>query len=356
MIMKESFMSATASTANVNTSRSSQTPSPLTAAASFTNNISSNSDLDLDDSNYFSGIINQDVNPFRMNSNCNKSLSNIIGSSSLSTNFNQILIDSTNNNNDEHLLKSLNILNSAFSSSLFKNNNKSDSTGLTSTQTNEQQQSNLLHQQCGICGKCPMINGKTLVGCLHSFCQPCLMKSTCNAISNSIIACPICSQETLVPTGGIDALMPHYSNPILLNLPIYSSSSTSSTSSSSSSSSSSATTSSTSPPITNVNAVNNTRFNSKPNYSNQNYLDDLIDSSSSYDQAMLKKQQQQQLKNRLLQIENDIQKTYSFYVQQLNERRDSLIKEFHSIIQFLIKRKNRHENDIENVIDYDLFN
>jgi len=36
--------------------------------------------------------------------------------------------------------------------------------------------------------------------------------------ASSIIACPICSQETLIPNGGIDALMPHYSNPLLLSL------------------------------------------------------------------------------------------------------------------------------------------
>ena len=63
---------------------------------------------------------------------------------------------------------------------------------------------------------------------------------------------------------------------------------------------------------------------------------DLIDSSNNYDHSfLLKKQlfqqqqqkvQQQQQQNRLLQIENEIQKTYAFYVQNLNERRDYLLK------------------------------
>lgn len=92
----------------------------------------------------------------------------------------------------------------------------------------QQQQPNQFHQQqCGMCGKDPMVNGKTLVGCLHSFCQSCLIQSTLNGrsqiqtgingLGSSIITCPVCSQETLIPNGGIDALMPHYSNPMLLN-------------------------------------------------------------------------------------------------------------------------------------------
>ena len=84
-------------------------------------------------------------------------------------------------------------------------------------------------QQCGICRKEPMLNGKTLIGCLHSFCQSCLMQSQTvthshgmnflgNDINNSsILTCPVCYQETLMPSGGIDALMPHYSNPSLLS-------------------------------------------------------------------------------------------------------------------------------------------
>ena len=59
-------------------------------------------------------------------------------------------------------------------------------------------------QQCGLCGKEPMANGKTLVGCLHSFCQACLIHSTMNGrsqiqsglngLGSSVITCPVCSQ------------------------------------------------------------------------------------------------------------------------------------------------------------------
>ena len=136
---------------------------------------------------------------------------------SLSASFNTKMNCEENNNNN-NLIKSLanlNMLNSAFY--------KQDQSGNEMETTDTSSNSSLLHQQCGICGKFPMVNGKTLVGCLHSFCQSCLIQATLpNSVLSSgaaaIIACPICAQETLVPSGGIDALMPHYSNPLLLNL------------------------------------------------------------------------------------------------------------------------------------------
>ncbi len=81
---------------------------------------------------------------------------------------------------------------------------------------------------------------------------------------------------------------------------------------------------------------------------------DLVDlSNNNYDQSfLLKKQhfqqqqqqkihQQQQQQNRLLQIENEIQNTYAFYVKNLNERRDYLLKEFHNIVQFIINQNQK---------------
>lgn len=207
-------------------------------------------------------------------------------------------------------------------------------------------------QRCGICGTEPMINGKTLVGCLHSFCQPCLIQSTLNGLSliqsglaSSIITCPICSQETLIPNGGIDALMPSFSNQIFTNslasndfslIPAFKASYLSSSSSiSSSSSSSSTTTTNSSPQISNYPKNNN-------NNNNNNFSLGLDSDSTSNEQSMLLKRQQIQLQqNRLIQIESDIQKTFSFYVQSLSERRDTLIKELHAIFQFVIKQ-NQH--------------
>jgi len=136
-------------------------------------------------------------NPFRLSDN--------------TSSFNQTsqsLMDLEQQTASNHLIKSLtnlNMLNQSFSSSLlFKPDSQDDSNNNVNPT-----------QQCGICGKYPMINGKTLVGCLHSFCQSCLMSNNPLVSASSIIACPICSQETLIPNGGIDALMPHYSNPVL---------------------------------------------------------------------------------------------------------------------------------------------
>lgn len=66
-------------------------------------------------------------------------------------------------------------------------------------QTNQHQQ-----QQCGLCGKDSMMNGKTLVGCWHSFCHACLnqaimsgrcqIQTSVNGLGSSIIVCPVCSQ------------------------------------------------------------------------------------------------------------------------------------------------------------------
>lgn len=75
-------------------------------------------------------------------------------------------------------------------------------------QSHHQQNSANFHQQhqCGLCGKEPMLNGKTLVGCLHSFCHGCLIQSTLNGrsqiqqaagvngLGSSIITCPVCAQ------------------------------------------------------------------------------------------------------------------------------------------------------------------
>lgn len=176
------------------------------------------------ESNYLNGIdpIDNIFNPF-------ESASSFI---SLSTSYSQQKIMESHNqeegpmsNNLMKSLNNLNMLNSPFSNNILEakvntNNNTNHCNNIRSSNSTPQP-SNLLHQTCGICGKYPMTNGKTLVGCLHSFCQPCLIQSSLsNSLlsTSSIIACPICSQETLIPNGGIDALMPHYSNPILLSL------------------------------------------------------------------------------------------------------------------------------------------
>lgn len=53
--------------------------------------------------------------------------------------------------------------------------------------------------------------------------------------------------------------------------------------------------------------------------------------------------QAQQQQNRLLQIENEIRNTYAFYVKNLNERRDYLLKEFHNIVQFVISQNQKNK-------------
>jgi hypothetical protein len=91
----------------------------------------------------------------------------------------------------------------------------------------------------------------------------------------------------------------------------------------------------------NTNELNNLLINSSNSILEGN---DLM--NSNYDQAFLiKKQrlqfQQQKLlqhqlqQNRLFKIENEIQKTHTFFIQMLNERKDSLLKELHSIVQFV---------------------
>ncbi len=182
--MSTTTTNSKASALNINGSISIPSPAHSHTDTSECNNLNENETLD----NIF--------NPFRGNS-----LSN-----SLSSSFGQSKMMDTH----DESIKSLNLLNSSFSTSLLNNSDFNASNNNNSTGAS---------LQCGICGKYPMINGKTLVGCLHSFCHPCLIQSTLSSLCNSsVIACPICSQETLMPTGGVDALMPHYSNPMLLSL------------------------------------------------------------------------------------------------------------------------------------------
>lgn len=249
--------------------------------------------------------------------------------------------------------------------------------------SNEHQQ-NLVQQRCCSCGLEPLIDGKTLVGCFHSFCQPCLFRSAQNGIIQTeikslgyaIITCPICSQETLIPNEG-DSFIANFSSNS--NFPGSASSSTASfdfnnspfkasylpsTPSSASSSSSSSTTTNSSPQISNYTkncSMGLDQFNkSKNNFMLEPFNFDQMSSSPLDQNKMLKRQlqqqqqhqhqqQQQQQQNqqyqlqqqsRLLQIENDIQKTFSYYVQLLNERRDSLLKELHAIFQFVLKQNN----------------
>ena len=59
--------------------------------------------------------------------------------------------------------------------------------------------------------------------------------------------------------------------------------------------------------------------------------------ASIYSKKLLYDQQQ-----RLLKIENDIHRTHSYFVQALNERRDSILREFHDIVQF-VHKQNHHQ-------------
>lgn len=191
-------MSTTSITASkaINASSKSNINGPISSSGTL------NQPTDPSECNSFNesdNTIDNLFNPFRASNSLSNSLSSSFGQSKIM---------------DSHVepLKSLNLLNSSFSNSLLNNsdfsannnNHNGGSTGAT--------------LQCGICGKYPMVNGKTLVGCLHSFCHSCLIQSTFSSSSllsnSSVIACPICSQETLIPTGGVDALMPHYSNTI----------------------------------------------------------------------------------------------------------------------------------------------
>jgi ribosomal protein S27E len=208
-------------------------------------------------------------------------------------------------------------------------------------------------QQCGICHKEPMFNGKTLIGCLHSFCQSCLVQSqtflnnnnNSNSHSSSYITCPICYQETLMPNGGIDALMPHYSNPILINDLLDETTTTSTTTINSNHLLKS---------HSNSNGYQNFSTANTPTTTSSNGLLDLSLLSSSVvvvasndDMVKHKRFAQQQLnykklvyeqQQRLIKIENDINKAYSYCVQALNERRDNLVKEFQAIVQFVHKQ------------------
>ncbi|CAF0819596.1 unnamed protein product, partial [Brachionus calyciflorus] len=64
----------------------------------------------------------------------------------------------------------------------------------------------------------------------------------------------------------------------------------------------------------------------------------------------LKQQQQQQAAQtsatnaKLVQIENEISKTFNFYVQMLKERKDYLVKELNTIIQFALLNHNQNVN------------
>lgn len=251
-----------------------------------------------------------------------------------------------------------------------------DMSSIKQNLVNNEQQQNLVQQRCDSCGIEPLVDGKTLVGCFHSFCQPCLIRSAYNGVIQTeikglgyaIITCPICSQETLIPNDGVDSLIPNYSSNS--NFPGSASSSSASfdfnnlpfkashlpsTPSSASSSSSSSTTTNSSPQISNYTKscpISLDHYNKpKNNFMLEQFNFDQM--GSSLDQnKLLKRQlqhQQQQQQNqqyqlqqqsRLFQIENDIQKTFSYYVQLLNERRDSLVKELHAIFQFVLKQNN----------------
>ena len=63
-------------------------------------------------------------------------------------------------------------------------------------------------------------------------------------------------------------------------------------------------------------------------------------------QQYLNNQQQLQMmqQNKLIQIENEIQKSYNFYIQMLKERRDYLINELNTIVQYALLSHNQSLN------------
>jgi hypothetical protein len=155
-----------------------------------------------------------------------------------------------------------------------------------------------------------------------------------------------------MPNGGIDALMPHYSNPILINDLLDETTTTTTTPSLSSSASSFMAMSINSNHLKshgNNNGYQNFSTTNTPITSSNGLLDLSLLSSSVSNDDMVKHKRfaQQQLsykklvyeqQQRLIKIENDINKAYSYYVQALNERRDNLVKEFQAIVQFVHKQ------------------
>ncbi len=60
-------------------------------------------------------------------------------------------------------------------------------------------------------------------------------------------------------------------------------------------------------------------------------------------QSMMVSSQQQQ-QQRLLQIETEIQKSYNFYTQMLKERKDYLINELNTIVQYAVLNHTQNYN------------
>ena len=74
-----------------------------------------------------------------------------------------------------------------------------------------------------------------------------------------------------------------------------------------------------------------------------NNLEDQLRVKNKQQTMMLGSQQQQQ-QQRLLQIETEIQKSYNFYTQMLKERKDYLINELNTIVQYAVLNHSQNYN------------
>lgn len=98
----------------------------------------------------------------------------------------------------------------------------------------------------------------------------------------------------------------------------------------------------------NTSASNSSAIDIMDLQSQQQKLNDhLIIKRRQQQQQMMQQQEQQnqiyllqQQQARLIQIESEIQKTYTFYSQMLKERRDYLIKELNTIVQYALLNQN----------------
>jgi hypothetical protein len=75
-----------------------------------------------------------------------------------------------------------------------------------------------------------------------------------------------------------------------------------------------------------------------------NNLEDQLRVKNKQQQSLILGSQQHQQHQRLLQIETEIQKSYNFYTQMLKERKDYLINELNTIVQYAVLNHNQNYN------------
>jgi len=75
-----------------------------------------------------------------------------------------------------------------------------------------------------------------------------------------------------------------------------------------------------------------------------NNLEDQLRMKSKQQQQSAVQSSQQQQQQKLLQIETEIQKSYNFYTQMLKERKDYLINELNTIVQYAVLNHGQNLN------------